>query len=159
MTFRQPGEAAPGDQGVASRSGGLDDALISAARTGLLSRFPDSGGLAAAAYASDGTILTSVVFDPEWGGGGLCAETGALLEAHRDRKVLTAIACVSRLTATSAVVIATPCGICQERLFHWGYDIEVAVPAEGDPTRWQARTLGELQPFHWVKALLGEAGT
>ena len=132
----------------------LDDALLEVARKTLRERFPDSGGLAAAVYTADGSVLTSVVFDPEWGGGGLCAETGALLEAHRDQKTVTAVACVSRLSASGPVLIATPCGICQERIFHWGYDVEVAVPRDDDATLWQMRRLGELQPYHWVKALL-----
>ena len=137
----------------------LDESLVLLARETLVARFPDSGGLAAAAYTADGSTLTSVVFDPEWGGGGLCAETGALLEAHRDRKAVTAITCVSRLSASGAICVVTPCGICQERLYHWGYDVQVAVPRDDDPTQWQVRTLGELQPYHWVKALLrGQMG-
>ena len=98
----------------------VDDALVQAARRTLEGRFPHSGGLAAAVYTADGGLLTSVVFDPEWGGGGLCAETGALLEAHRDQRAVTAVACVSRLSVADRPVIATPCGICQERLYHWG---------------------------------------
>ncbi|HEY5846947.1 MAG TPA: cytidine deaminase [Microlunatus sp.] len=132
----------------------LDDALVRMAQRTLEARFPESGGLAAAVYTADGGLLTSVVFDPEWGGGGLCAETGALLEAHRDQRAVTAVACVSRLSAADRLVIATPCGICQERLYHWGYGVEVAVPRDDDPARWQMRTLGELQPYHWVKSLL-----
>jgi cytidine deaminase len=135
----------------------LDDRLVAAARELLVARWPGSGGLAAAAYTRDGGVLTSVVFDPEWGGGGLCAETGALLEAHRDRREVTAIACVSRLGPDTPIVIASPCGICQERLYHWGYDVQVAVPDDRDPRRWQMRTLGELQPYHWVKAILASA--
>ena len=54
------------------------------------------------------------------------AETGALLEAHRDQRAVTAVACVSRLSAADRMLIATPCGICQERLYHWGYGVEVA---------------------------------
>jgi cytidine deaminase len=132
----------------------LDDDLVATAQRTLEARFPESGGLAAAVYTADAALLTSVVFDPEWGGGGLCAETGALLEAHRDQRAVTAVACVSRLSAADRFVIATPCGICQERLYHWGYGVEVAVPRDDDPTHWQMRTLGELQPYHWVKALL-----
>jgi cytidine deaminase len=131
----------------------LDDRLVAAARELLVARWPGSGGLAAAAYTRDGRILTSVVFDPEWGGVGLCAETGALLEAHRDRREITAIACVSRLGPDTPIVVASPCGICQERLYHWGYDVQIAVPDERDPREWQARTLRELQPYHWVKSV------
>ena len=77
----------------------LDNALVQTAQRTSEARFPHSGGLAAAGYTADGGPLTSVVFDPEWGGGGLCAETGALLDAHRDQRAATAVACVSRLSA------------------------------------------------------------
>jgi cytidine deaminase len=49
-------------------------------------------------------------------------------------------------------MILSPCGLCQERLFHWGDQVEVAVPLPGDPTRWQAKTLREVQPHYWVNA-------
>ena len=49
-------------------------------------------------------------------------------------------------------MVLTPCGICQERLFHWGGSVEVAVPAPGDPTSWLSRTLDEVQPYYWVNA-------
>lgn len=129
----------------------LDQKLVNAATDLLKQRFPNSGGLAAAAYTADGDLFTSVVFEPEWGGGGLCAETGAMLEAVKQNKQLTAIVCVSRLDKNSPIMIATPCGICQERLYHWGYEIEIAVPQPHDPTKWVMKTLQDIQPYHWVK--------
>lgn len=98
----------------------LDQALVDAAIDLLERRFPMAEGIAAAMYTDDGQILTSVVFQPEWGGGGLCAETGAICEAVKLEKRITASVCVSRLSGDSPIVILTPCGICQERLFHWG---------------------------------------
>ena len=130
----------------------LDQALIDAAIALLEQRFPGKDGIAAAAYTADGEILTSVSFQPEWGGGGLCAETGAICEANKRDVAITAIACVSRLSGDSPIMILTPCGICQERLFHWGADIEVAVPSPSHPTHWIAKTLREVQPFYWVNA-------
>lgn len=132
----------------------LDQNLIDVATELLKQRFPESGGLAAAAYTADGDLYTSVVFDPEWGGGGLCAETGALLEAHKYNRQVTAIACVTRLYADSPILIAAPCGICQERLYHWGYDVEIAVPHPDDPSQWVMKTLRDLQPHHWVKVFV-----
>jgi cytidine deaminase len=132
----------------------LDQKLIDTATELLNQRFPNAGGLAAAAYTADGGIYSSVVFDPEWGGGGLCAETGALLDIHKNEQQLTAIACVTRLEGGSPIFIATPCGICQERIYHWGYDVEIAVPDPDDSTRWLAKTLREIQPFHWVKVFV-----
>lgn len=130
----------------------LDQALVDAAIDLLQQRFPDRGGIAAALYTADGDILTSIAFEPEWGGGGLCAETGAICEATKYNKRITASVCVSRLSASSPIVILTPCGICQERLFHWGSDIEVAVPVDQSPTHWIAKTLREVQPYYWVNA-------
>jgi cytidine deaminase len=130
----------------------LDDHLVSAARELLETRFPGAEGIAAAMYTEDGTVLTSVFFEPEWGGGGLCAETGAMCEAEKLGKQVTASVCLSRLSGDQPIVVLTPCGICQERLFHWGESVEVAVPAPGDPAAWEARTLAEVQPYYWVNA-------
>lgn len=130
----------------------LDQALVDAAIDLLEQRFPNAEGIAAALYTDDGQILTSVAFQPEWGGGGLCAETGAICEAVKLGKRITASVCVSRLSGDSPILILTPCGICQERLFHWGESVEVATPAAQDARRWVAKTLGEVQPYYWVNA-------
>jgi cytidine deaminase len=136
----------------------INQTLYQAAVDLLEARFPAAGGLAAALYTQDGAILTSVVFQPEWGGGGLCAETGAILEANKLNKNVTAVVCVSRLDGASPILIATPCGICQERLFHWGDAVEVAVPDPADGTRWLAKTLREVQPYYWVNVFGGDPG-
>jgi hypothetical protein len=62
----------------------LDQALVDAAIDMLERRYPGGEGIAAATYTADGEILTSVMFQPEWGGG-LCAETGAICEAEQAR--------------------------------------------------------------------------
>ena len=131
----------------------IDQALVDAAVDLLEKRFPAAEGLAAAMYTNEGQILTSVVFDPEWGGGGLCAETGAICEAVKLNKRITASVCVSRLSGESPIVILTPCGICQERLFHWGDQVEVATPDPDDARKWVAKTLDEVQPYYCVKDL------
>jgi cytidine deaminase len=134
----------------------LDQTLYQAAVDLLHTRYPTSGGLATALYTEDGTILTSVHFQPEWGVGGLCAETGAILEAHKLDKRVAAIICVSR---DGPIVIATPCGLCQERLFHWGGGVEVAVPDPADGTRWLPKTLREIQPYYWVNVFESDPGS
>ncbi|MDQ4078215.1 MAG: cytidine deaminase [Chloroflexota bacterium] len=134
----------------------LDQTLVDAAIEQLEERFPEAEGIAAAAYTAEGDLLTSVFFQPQWGGGGLCAETGAICEAHRRNQRLTAIVCVSRLLGEHPIVILTPCGICQERLFHWGESVEVAVPHPTDPSRWVAKTLKEIQPYYWVNVFQSE---
>ena len=53
----------------------VDEVLVRAARTELDRRFPQSGGIAAAGYLRSGQVVVGVAFLPEWGGGGLCAET------------------------------------------------------------------------------------
>ena len=130
----------------------LDQDLVDPARELLERRFPGEEGIAAAMYTDDGDVLTSVFFEPEWGSGMLCAETGAICEAEKLDKRVTASVCVSRLSGEDPVMILTPCGICQERLFHWGDGLEVAVPDPTDPTRWMAKTLKEVQPYYWVNA-------
>lgn len=130
----------------------LDQALVDAAIALLETRFPGKEGIAAAMYTEDREILTSVFFEPEWGSAGLCAEAGAICEAEKLNKRVVASVCVSRLHGESPILILTPCGICQERLFHWGPEVEVAVPAPGDPTKWDVKRLEEVQPFHWVNA-------
>ena len=119
----------------------LDQKLVDETVGLLKRRFPRSEGIAAAVYTESGHALTSVVFDPEWGGGGLCAEAGAILEAHKLNERITAVACVSRLSGKAPIVILTPCGICQERLFHWGENVEVAVPHPDNPQKWTAKRL------------------
>lgn len=133
----------------------LDQILIDAAIALLESRFPGKEGIAAAMYTEDREILTSVFFEPKWGSAMLCAEAGAICEAEKLNKRVVASVCVSRLNGESPILILTPCGICQERLFHWGPNVEVAVPAQSDPTKWEVRKLEEVQPFYWVNAFRG----
>lgn len=130
----------------------LDQRLVDAAIDLLNRRFPATDGIAAAMYTDGGAILTSVAFQPEWGGGGLCAETGAICEAQKLNQKITATVCVSRLSGSQPIVILTPCGICQERLFHWGDQVEVAVPDLADSTQWVTKTLKDIQPYYWVNA-------
>lgn len=130
---------------------GVDQRLVDVAIALLRDRYPDAGGVAAALYCEDGAILTGVSFEPEYGGGGLCAEAGPVCEANKLGKRVTASACVARDDAESPILILTPCGICQERLMSWGKDVEVAVPDPADPTRWLARRLEEVQPYYWAK--------
>jgi cytidine deaminase len=59
---------------------------------------------------------------------------------------------VGRLGPSEPIVILSPCGICQERLFHFGPEVEVAVPDRDDPTRWLSKRLDIVQPYYWVNA-------
>lgn len=89
----------------------LDQQLIDAATSLLKDYYPDKGGIAAAMYTEHGEILTGVMFNPDWGGG-LCAETGPILEAVKGKTRIVATVCVGRLEGDSPIVILTPCGIC-----------------------------------------------
>ena len=130
----------------------VDQQLIDAAIELLKRRFPNSGGVAAALYLDDGQILSGVNFDTEWGGGGLCAETGPICTAYTLGRQVTACAAVGRLSADEPIVILAPCGICQERLIHFGPHVQVAVPHPQDPTQWQSKSLEEVMPYYWVNA-------
>ena len=103
-------------------------------------------------YTDDGTILASVFFQPRLGGAGLCAETGSICEAHKLNKRIIASACVARLSGADPILVMTPCGICQERLFYWGEQVEVATPDPANPSQWVVKTLKEVQPHYWVNA-------
>ena len=127
----------------------LDQRLVDAAIEQARTRFPDGCGGAAALYLSDGRILTSVCLDTPNESANLCHETGAICEANRLNLAVTATVCVSRESSAAPFVIVPPCGICQERLAIWGMNVEVAVPAQGDTTRWQAKSLRDVHPFYW----------
>ena len=45
---------------------------------------------------------------------------------------------------------------CQERLFFWGPDVEVAVPDPQDSSRWLAKRLSEVQPYYWRNVFVAE---
>ena len=127
----------------------LDQALVDVAIDLLEQRFPAMKGAAAAMYVDDGTILTSVVFQPRLSSAGLCAETGAMCEAHKLNQRITASVCVARRSGTDPILVMTPCGMCQERLFAWGAWVEVATPDAADARRWVAKTLEQVQPHYW----------
>ena len=127
----------------------LDQALVEAAIAQALDRFPIGYAGAAAIYTDTGEILTSVCFDTLNEAANLCHEAGAYCEANRRNLRVTASVCVSRSTPEDSFVILSPCGICQERLAVWGLDVEVAVPQRGDPTKWESKSLREVQPYYW----------
>ncbi len=129
----------------------LHQHLIDAAVALLQERFAGEGGIAAALLCEDGSILTGVHFQPEYGSTGLCAEAGPVCEANKQNKRVVASVCVCRDSATSPTLVLTPCGVCQERLMHWGEMVHVAVPDPSDPSRCLWKTLGEVQPYYWAK--------
>ncbi|EID54544.1 cytidine deaminase [Saccharomonospora xinjiangensis] len=103
---------------------------------------------AAAVYLHDGRILTSVSLDNLNASATLCAETGAICQAHTLGATITASVFVSRWES-DAVTVLSPCGICQERLALWGPDVQVGVADPDSDRGWSVRTLSELNPFYW----------
>lgn len=135
----------------------LDQRLVDAAIELMNTRFPkDQWGGAAAMYTREGDLLTSIGADSPNPAAGLCYETGCLCEAQKLRHTVTASVCVCRPATPEKILILTPCGICQERLFFWGPDVEVAVPDPQDASRWLAKRLSEVQPYYWRNVLPAE---
>ncbi|MGH0001036.1 cytidine deaminase [Pseudovibrio ascidiaceicola] len=86
-------------------------------------RYPTGWGGAASIRTESGKILTSIAPDTKNDGLSLCMEVGAILEAHKLDEVVTHSLCIYREDENSTFVILTPCGICQERLVHWGGEV------------------------------------
>jgi cytidine deaminase len=135
----------------------LDQKLVDAAIDLMNKRFPqDEDAGAAAMYTDNGELLTSVspdIFNPA---ASLCHETGAFCEAYKLGQKVTASVCVYRDANSETIRILTPCGICQERLFTSGPDVEVAVPDPQDSSKWIAKKLHEVQPYYWAKVFAAE---
>lgn len=77
----------------------------------------------------------------------LCAETGAICEAHKLNKKVTQSICVCR-DQGEPYQILTPCGICQERLYYWGSDVKCAITNRENKLIF--KTLKEIQPYYWL---------
>jgi len=116
-------------------------------------RYPKGWGGAAAVRVESGKVLTSVAPDIKNESLGLCMEVGAYLEAHKIDEVVTHSLSVSRETEKSEFVILTPCGVCQERLVHWGGNVLAAITNPENKVIF--KNIRELQPHHW-SAVNGE---
>jgi cytidine deaminase len=129
----------------------LDQKLVDAAIGLLVDRFPQGHFQGAAAmYTADGDILLSTAPGFENSAVDLCHETGAICEAFTKNKPITASVCVSREEPGRYVILAA-CGVCQERLWFWGGDVEIAVPEDDDNTKWRAVKLRDMAPYYWRK--------
>ena len=98
----------------------VDQKLVDTAISFVQKRFPTEPWAGAAAmYTNDGQILISTSPECVNDSVSLCHETGAICEAHKLDKKVTASVCVSR-DDQGRFHILTPCGVCQERLYVWG---------------------------------------
>jgi cytidine deaminase len=130
----------------------LDQRLIDAAIDFVERRFPGEAWAGAAAmYVDDGAILISTAPEVVNDAVALCHEVGAMCEAHARDKKIVATVCVSR-AEDGRFVILPACGVCQERLWSWGPDVQVAVPDSGDTRGWKAVPLAGMSPHYWRKA-------
>jgi len=132
----------------------LDFKLVEAAKDFIRERFPSDGWAGAAAmYTEDSQILISTSPEVVNASVELCHEVGAICEAYKLSKKITATVCVSR-DDKGLFQILTPCGVCQERLMVYGDEVEVAVPKDNDSTDWQMKKLKEVQPYYWRKPFI-----
>lgn len=91
--------------------------------------------------------MTSIAPDTKNDALSLCMEVGAYLEAHKRNESVTHSLCLCREDEHSEYVILSPCGVCQERLVHWGGDVRVAVSTGSNDL--VMKSLRELMPYHW----------
>jgi cytidine deaminase len=125
----------------------IEDQLYTAAKELIKLRYPKGWGGAAAIRTETGKIITSVAPDVENDALALCTEVGAYLEAHKMNEAITHSLCLTREDEKSEILVLTPCGICQERLVHWGGSVLAAVT--NSENKLVFKTLRELQPYHW----------
>ncbi|OOF25254.1 cytidine deaminase [Salinivibrio proteolyticus] len=125
----------------------VEQSLYDAALALLQTRYPTGWGGAAAVRLASGDIITSVAPDVKNDALSLCMEVGAYLEAHKRDEVVTHSLCLCREDEHSQVLILSPCGVCQERLVHWGGDVEAAISTPDNQLVF--KTVRELMPHHW----------
>ena len=106
-----------------------------------------AGGVAVLRIES-GEFLISVWPEVNNSSANLCAETGAICEAHKLNKKVTHSLCICKQEDNKDYEIVSPCGICQERLFYWGSDVQCAISTKDNSVVF--KTLKELQPYYWL---------
>jgi len=114
-------------------------------------RFGEGEALVAAVLTEKGRVLTSVYAEAAVEAACLCAETGAICEAHKLGQKVVASLCLYRAASGSSFRVLPACGVCQERLAFWGLDVLVAVPSQAGASEGPAefKALRELRPHYW----------
>lgn len=107
----------------------------------------DKAGGVAVLRIETGEYLISVWDDEVNESSYLCAETGAICEAHKLNKKVTHSLCICRQNDNEKLEILSPCGICQERLYYWGQDVKCAISTKDNSVVF--KTLEEMQPYYW----------
>lgn len=122
--------------------------MCNEARELLEKRFPNGEGGVGVVRIEDGRYLTSVWNETNNSCVDLCAETGAILEAHKLNKKITHSLCLVREESGERKIL-TPCGVCQERLYFFGGDVKCAINSSESDIKFL--TLAKLQPYYWKK--------
>lgn len=110
-------------------------------------RYPRGWGGAAAVRTETGKILTSIAPDTKNDALSLCMEVGAFVEAHKLNEKVTHSLCICREDESTEFLVLSPCGVCQERLVHWGGDVKAAISTKENKLVF--KTIRELMPHHW----------
>ena len=127
----------------------VDQTLFNAAIELIESRFgKKSNEGAAAIYTDSGKIITSTAPETLNDSVSLCHEAGAYCEAYKLNEAIVASICVHQLEDGRNIVLS-PCGVCQERLFLYGGDVEVGVPIQGQSLEWESKKLKEINSHYW----------
>lgn len=129
----------------------VDQKLFDSVVTFIEERFgKNSDEGAAGIYTESGKILISTAPDTLNESVSVCHETGAFCEAYKLNEKIVASICVHQGKDGKNIVL-TPCGVCQERLFLYGKEVEVGVP--GKDSIFVSKKLKEVQPYYWRNIL------
>ncbi len=110
---------------------------------------------AAGIYTESGKLIISTAPDTLNDSVSLCHETGAYCEAYKLNEKVVASVCVHQGKDGKNIVLS-PCGVCQERLFFYGEDVEVGIPNLDGPAIFKSIKLKEVQPYHWRNILMAK---
>ena len=125
----------------------IEEEMYEVACKFLLERFKNEEGGVGVVRVEDGTLYTSVWNETNNSCVDLCAETGAILEAHKYNKKITHCLCVVKEENSNNIKILSPCGVCQERLWFFGGDVKCAIGNKENKIIF--KKLKEIQPYYW----------
>lgn len=111
-------------------------------------RYGNNAGGVAVLRIDTGEYLISVLPECNNSSAELCAETGAICEAHKLNKKVTHSLCICGQNDNEEYKILTPCGICQERLYYFRKDVKCAITTKDNSVIF--KILEEIQPYYWL---------
>ena len=125
----------------------IEQEMFETAINFLNERYGNNAGGVGVVRIDNGKYLISVWNETLNSAVDLCAETGAILEAHKLNKKITHSLCVVRTEDGGKPTILTPCGVCQERLYYFGGEVMCAISNKENKLIF--KPLNELQPYYW----------